>query len=129
MSTLPSSPRSPSSRAIVRAALLAVLLAAAGCGGSDGEPAPRDQGLPPAAGGAEPAVPAAGDAIHHERFQRLATESLRLLIAAAQRELPIGPLQERISAARALATRDVEAAANRLEELVAELEALLAAAA
>jgi hypothetical protein len=129
VSTLPSSPRSPSSRAIVRAALLAVLLATAGCGGSGGEPAPRDQGLPPAAGPAEPAPPAAADAIHHERFRRLATESLRLLIAAAQRELPIGPLQERISAARALAPRDVEAAANRLEEVVTELEALLAAAA
>ena len=145
MSTSPRSAPRPAarSRAVVRAAALAGLLAAAGCGGSGGEPAPPgvEPALPgggaPAPGGAspppgapaaEPANPArrtGADAVHHERFQQLATRALRLMIAAAQRALPIGPLQERIDAARGLAVGDVEAAADRLEEVVADLEALL----
>ena len=77
---------------------------------------------------AEPANPAAragADAVHHERFQRLATRALRLMIAGAQRALPIAPLQQRIDAARRLAVSDVAAAADRLEEVIADLEALL----
>ena len=122
-------------------AALAGLLAAGGCGG--GEPAPGGGSPPlpapeaPAVTEAPPAVPRAqpanparrtdtADAVHHERFQRLAPEALRLMIAAAQRALPIGPLQERVDDARQLATRDVAAAADRLEEVVADLEALLA---
>ena len=130
-------------RGAVRAAALAGLLAAACCGGSDGEPAaggsqpalpggepaPRGASPPPPAT-AEPANPArrsAADAVHHERFQQLATRALRLMVAAAQRALPIGPLQERIDAARGLAVTDVEAAADRLEAVIADLEALLEA--
>ena len=85
---------------------------------------------PPAVPRAQPANPArrtdTAAAVDHERFQRLAPEALRLMIAAAQRALPIAPLQERIDDARQLATRDVAAAADRLEEVVADLEALLA---
>ena len=118
------------SRAVVSAVALAGLMAAAGCGGGGGEPAPPAATPPPAVPAAQPAHPATradgADAVHHERFQRLAPEALRLMIAAAQRALPIGPLQERIDDARQLATRDVAAAADRLEEVVADLEALLA---
>ncbi len=126
---------------VVVSAALAGLLAAGGCGG--GEPAPGGgsppspvPAAPPAVTEAPPAVPRAqpanparrtdtADAIHHERFQRLAAEVLRLMIAAAQRALPIGPLQERVDAARRLAVSDVEAAADRLEEIAADLEALI----
>ena len=133
LSTSPRSTRRPAapSRAAVRGVALAVLLAAAGCGGSGGSagaPAPGAESPPPPAVAPAPANPArrsAADAVHHERFQRLATEALRLMIAAAQRALPIGPLQQRIDAARLLAVSDVEAAADRLGEVVADLEALL----
>ena len=123
-------------------AALAGLLAAGGCGGGEpapggGSPPPPVPEAPPAATGTSPAVPRAqpanpaprtdtADAVDHERFQRLAPEALRLMIAAAQRALPIAPLQERVDDARQLATRDVAAAADRLEEVVADLEALLA---
>ena len=120
---------------VVVCAALAGLLAAGGCGGGEpapgaGSPPPPTPEAPPAAPPrAQPANPArrtdTADAVHHERFQRLASEALRLMIAAAQRALPIGPLQERIDDARQLATRDVAAAADRLEEVVADLEALL----
>ena len=119
---------------VVVSAALAGLLAAGGCGG--GEPAPGGGSPPSPVPAAPPAVPRAqpanparrtdtADAIHHERFQRLAAEVLRLMIAAAQRALPIGPLQERVDAARRLAVSDVEAAADRLEEIAADLEALI----
>ncbi len=116
-------------RAAVCAAALAGLLAAAGCG--DGQPVPRGGEVAPvgapAAEPADAAGRAAADAVHHERFQRLASRALQLMIAAAQRALPIGPLQERIDAARLLAVSDVVAAADRLEEVIADLEALLEA--
>ncbi len=123
------------SRAAVCAAALAALLVAGGCSGGAGEsapsgeePAPPAAGPPPAASAAEPAPAAelaSPDSVDHERFQQRATEVLRLMIAAAQRALPIGPMQERIDAARGLATSDVAAAADRLEAVIADLEALL----
>ncbi len=126
----PSVVRSGALASAVACAALAGLLAAGGCGGSGGEPAPPAASPPPAVPAAQLANPATradgADAVHHERFQRLAPEALRLMIAAAQRALPIGSLQERIDDARQLATRDVAAAADRLEEVVADLEALLA---
>ena len=132
----PSVVRSGALSSAVACAVLAGLLAA-GCGGRGSEPAGGGGEPVPPAGSPAPAVPAAqaanpaartegADAVHHERFQRLAPEALRLMIAAAQRALPIGPLQERVDDARQLATRDVAAAADRLEEVVADLEALLA---
>ena len=130
----PSVVRSGALRGVVVCAALAGLLAAGGCGGGapapgGGSPPPPAPEAPPAVPRGQPANPAAraegADAVHHERFQRLASEALRLMIAAAQRTLPIGPLQERIDDARQLATRDVAAAADRLEEVVADLEALL----
>ena len=131
----PSVVRSGALSSAVACAVLAGLLAA-GCGGSGSEPTGLGGEPAPPAASPAPAVPAApvanparaegADAVHHQRFQRLAPEALRLMIAAAQRALPIGPLQERIDDARQLATRDVAAAADRLEEVVADLEALLA---
>ncbi len=119
----PPVPRPAALSRAVACAALAGLLVAGGCGGEPAAPAGSPAPAPEPAASVRP--PAAADAVHHQRFQRLATEALRLMIAAAQRELPIGPLQERIDAARTLATRDVAAAADRMEEVVAELEALL----
>ena len=48
------------------------------------------------------------------------------MIQAAQRALPVGPFQERIDAASRTATRDVAEAADRMEEVAADLEQAIA---
>jgi hypothetical protein len=129
----------------VRRTVPAVLLvAAAACGGGAG-PAGGTDGVPSA--GVDPGaasapatappvgrIPAAeslatsepGTPAEHERFQQLRVETLRLMIQAAQRALPVGPFQERIDAASRTATGDVAEAADRMEEIVADLEQAIA---
>lgn len=81
-------------------------------------PAPR----PPAA------VPDELSSPEHRRYQQLRVETLRLLIEAARRALPIAGFQQRIDAAARTALQDVSEAADRLEETAADLRAALAAA-
>lgn len=108
-------------RASVGGAALAWLLLAGGCGGA----APDRQAETPRPTVERDAPPAGTDA--EARLERLNAQALRLLVAAAQRQLPIGPLQERISAARMAATRDgVDEAADRMALVVADLERLIA---
>lgn len=108
-------------RASVRGAVLAWLLLTGGCG--DGAATDRRVDPPrPAAGGEAPAARTDAEA----RLERLNARALRLLVAAAQRQLPIGPLQERISAARMAATRaGVDEAVDRMTLVVADLERLI----
>lgn len=109
-------------RASVRGAALAWLLLTGACGGGGAAPDRRAEPPRPAAGLEAP--PARTDA--EARLERLNARALRLLVAAAQRQLPIGPLQERISAARMAATRDgVDEAADRMALVVADLERLI----
>ena len=106
---------------VVRGAVLGWLLVTGGCGGG----AAPDLGAEPPRPAAEREAPlAATDA--EARLERLNAQALRLLVAAAQRQLPIGPLQERISAARMAATRaGVDEAADRMALVVADLERLI----
>ena len=69
-----------------------------------------------------------GTTADHERYRRLRVETLRLMIEAARRELPIGPFQQRIDAAIGTALQDVSEAADRMEEIVADLRQAIAAA-
>ena len=131
-----------------RAVLAALFVVAAACAGGD-VPAGDADGASRAAAGAasagapdaeppagspvrspespeSPALPGAMTSADHQRFQRLNAEALRLMIAAARRALPIGPFQQRISAARTAATRDIGEAADRMEAVVADLEDALA---
>jgi hypothetical protein len=128
----------------VRRTVLALLLvAAAACGGevpaggTDGVPSAsvdRDAASAPATAPPVGRIPAAeslatsepGTPAEHERFQQLRVETLRLMIQAAQRALPVGPFQERIDAASRTATSDVAEAADRMEEIVADLEQAIA---
>ena len=130
-----------------RAVLAGLFVVAAACAGGD-VPAGDADGASRAAAGAasagapdaeppagsvrsresreSPALPGAMTSADHQRFQRLNAEVLRLMIAAARRALPIGPFQQRISAARTAATRDIGEAADRMEAVVADLEDALA---
>ena len=129
----------------VRFAMLAGLFAVAACGGA-GTPNSGDDdateqatetetpaspaggptaGGAPAPGSSSPA--SAADLVdlaspEHQRYQQLRMETLRLMIEAARRALPIGPFQQRIDAAARAALEDVSEAADRMEEIVAELE-------
>ena len=67
--------------------------------------------------------PAVGSA--QERFQQLRTDTLRLMIEAAQRELDIGPFQRRIDATITQSLTDIESAADALEKVATDLESLL----
>tara|TARA_B100001123_G_C14461771_1_gene690781 strand:+ start:98 stop:421 length:324 start_codon:yes stop_codon:yes gene_type:complete len=67
--------------------------------------------------------PAVGSA--QERFQQLRTDTLRLMIKAAQRELDIGPFQRRIDATITQSLTDMESAADALEKVAVDLESLL----
>ena len=69
-----------------------------------------------------------GTPADHERYRRLRVETLRLMIEAARRALPIGPFQQRIDAAVGTALQDVSEAADRMEEIVADLRQAIAAA-
>lgn len=69
-----------------------------------------------------------GTPADHERYRRLRVETLRLMIEAARRELPIGPFQQRIDAAVGTALQDISEAADRMEEIVADLREAIAAA-
>ncbi|MXY23374.1 MAG: hypothetical protein F4Y45_02480 [Acidobacteria bacterium] len=113
-----------------RALALAVCLALTACGaaeesarGAQEAPSPTELSPQPPAVAASPG--AEGDVA---RFQRLSVEALRLMIAAAQRELPIGPIQDRINAARRVVATDAADAADQLDEVVADLKAMLEAA-
>ena len=127
-----------------RAVSAGLLVLAAACGGADppaGDtgglqieaPAPaavdaRDAAPAESVSAAErPVLPEALASPAHQRFQQLRVETLRLMIAAAQRALPIGPFQDRIDTASRTAAQDVSAAADRMEEIVADLERALAA--
>ncbi len=114
-----------------RTVALAVTLAAGACSASD-DPAAgavETEAPPPTEFSPQPPAvsPSPGEEADGARFQRLSVEALRLMIAAAQAELPIGPIQERITAARSEATTDIAAAADALEGAVADLQAMLAA--
>lgn len=75
-----------------------------------------------------PAVPDELSSPEHRRYQQLRVETLRLMIEAARRALPIAPFQQRIDAAARTALQDVSEAADRMEEIAADLRAALAAA-
>lgn len=130
-------------------------LAGVPAGDTDGAPAeeapapalvPAPAGSPPpvASGGSPPGGSPAGSAAgsgprpdgrlqgasaDHERYRRLRVETLKLMIEAARRALPIGPFQQRIDAASMTATSDVAEAADRMEEIFADLRGTIAAAA
>lgn len=74
------------------------------------------------------AVPDALSSPEHRRYQQLRVETLRLMIEAARRALPIGPFQQRLDAASRTALQDVSEAADRMEGIAADLRAALAAA-
>ena len=108
---------------------MAACLALTACGATEESardaqeaPSPSELSPQPPAVAADPG--AEGDAA---RFQRLSVEALRLMIAAAQRELPIGPIQDRINEARRVVPTDAAEAADRLEAIVADLKAMLEA--
>jgi len=67
--------------------------------------------------------PAVGNA--QERFQQLRSDTLRLMIAAAKRELEIMPFQRRIDATITQSVTDMPGAANALEKVAVDLEDLL----
>ncbi len=113
--------------AVMRAVALAAALAAAACGTTE-EPAGATQEAPAPTefSPKPPAVTASpGEEGDTSRYQRLSVEALQLMIEAARRELPIGPFQDRISAARRAVPTDFAAAADQLEEVVADLRAML----
>lgn len=60
-----------------------------------------------------------------QRFQQLRTDTLRLMIEAAQRELDIGSFQRRIDATITQSLTDMESAADALEKVATDLESLL----
>lgn len=62
----------------------------------------------------------------HQRYQQLRVETLRLMIEAARRALPVGPFQERIDAASRTAVRDVSEAGDRMAEIAADLRQAIA---
>ena len=116
--------------AATRTVALAVTLAVvAACGASDDPAAGTVETEAPPPTALSPQLPAVssgpGEEADAVRFQRFSVEALRLMIAAAQAELPIGPIQDRITAARREATTDIAAAADALEEVVADLQAML----
>ncbi len=115
--------------AVARGVALAVGLAVTACGATEegaggGQEAPTPAELSP-----QPPAVAAGPGAEDEvvRFQRLSVETLQLMIQAAQQELPIGPIQDRINAARRVASTDAADAADQLETIVADLKAMLEA--
>ena len=112
-----------------RALALAVSLALTACGAieesaRDAQEAPSPAELSPHPPAVTASPGAEGDAA---RFQRLSVEALRLMIAAAQRELPIGPIQDRINEARRVVPTDAADAADQLEAIVADLKAMVEA--
>ena len=74
-----------------------------------------------------PALPLELSTPEHQRYQQLRLETLRMMIEAARRALPIGPFQQRIDAAARIALQDVAEAGDRMEEIVAELREAIAA--
>ena len=73
-----------------------------------------------------PAVPEELASPEHRRYRQLRVETLRLMIEAARRALPIGPFQERIDAASRTAVRDVSEAGDRMAEIAADLRQAIA---
>ena len=73
-----------------------------------------------------PAVPEELASPEHRRYRQLRVETLRLMIEAARRALPIGPFQERIDAASRTAVRDVSEAGDRMAEIAADLRRAIA---
>lgn len=67
--------------------------------------------------------PAVGN--DEERFQQRRSDTLRLMIEAAKRELEIGPFQRRIDATVTQSLTDMKGAANALEQVATDLEDLL----
>lgn len=142
-------------RRAVPAGLCAIVVGTTACSRID-VPTPADEGaasrepgIADAVSGAEPIVsrPAAEPSAtqpsaaarpagtppplsspEHERYQQLRLETLRLMIQAAQRALPVGPFQQRIDAAARVALQDVSEAGDLQEGIVADLRATIAAA-
>lgn len=78
---------------------------------------------------APPAAPAVVDTLsspEHQRYQQLRLQTLRLMIEAAKQALPIGSFQQRIDAAARTALQDVSEAGDRMEEVAADLQQMLA---
>ncbi|MEE3202383.1 MAG: hypothetical protein VX262_03730 [Acidobacteriota bacterium] len=101
----------------LRAALLFVGVLSASCG----EARETDQKqVDPIETRREPAV---GN--DQERFQQLRADTLRLMIAAAKRELEIVPFQRRINATITQSLTDMKSAADALEKVATDLEDLL----
>ena len=67
--------------------------------------------------------PAVGN--DQERFQQLRSDTLRLMISAAKRELEIMPFQRRIDATITQSLTDMTGAADALENVATDLEDLL----
>ncbi len=114
---------------ILRSVILAAALVSAACGATEeGAGVAGEAASPAALSPQRPAVVASpGEEGEVARFQRLSVEALRLMIEAAQRALPIGPVQDRINAARRLVPTDPAEAADQLEAVVADLKAMLEA--
>ena len=92
---------------------------------SGGSPA----GVPPAPESSAPRPPAVPEELaspEDRRYRQLRVETLRLMIEAARRALPIGPFQERIDAASRTAVRDVSEAGDRMTEIAADLRQAIA---
>ena len=116
--------------AVARGVALAVSLAVTACGATEEGAGGAQEAPTPAEFSPQPPAVAARPGAEDEvlRFQRLSVETLQLMIQAAQQELPIGPIQDRINAARRVASTDAADAADQLETIVADLKAMLEAA-
>ena len=134
-------------RTRARHLVLAGLIGAAACGGSEAPPGAepsRAPATPPAGETAAPAGPIAGcldvdgpaepppadvasTPADQERFEQLRLETLRLMIAAARLSLPIGPCQARIDRASWTASQgDVPAAGDIMADVAAGLRGAIA---
>ena len=114
---------------IIRGVALATALVVAACGAAENSAGVAGEPQSPAELSPQrPAVIASpGEEGDVARFQRLSVEALRLMIEAAQRALPIGPIQDRINVARRVVPTDAAEAADQLEEVVADLKVMLEA--
>lgn len=138
----------PQNVGLARHVVLAGLLGAAACGGSEGPQGGAPPGAEPPSREAEsasarpiagcldvdgPAVPppeaVAATPAQQQRYEQLRVETLRLMIDAARLSLPIGPCQTRIDRAVWAASQgDVPSAADIVADVAAGLQEAIAAA-
>ncbi len=134
-------------RKLTRSVLLAGLLGAVACGGSEAPAGGAASGAPPPSREAEsapsrdpiagcldvdgpaepPPAPVAATPADQQRYEQLRLETLRLMIDAARLALPIGPCQNRIDRAAWTASQgDVPAAADIMEDVATALRGAVA---